>query len=171
MDSACIKTISAFLPINENSTVKGWKGPAEQCVTGRNRKDGQSAHLVEKCMEEFMNPSERIDEQIAELADWRGQMLARLRQLILEADPDIIEEWKWGTPVWSHQGLVCAVGAFKATLKMNFFQGASLQDAHKLFNAGLDAKKTRSIDFREGDTVDESALKDLIRAAVAHNVG
>ena len=118
-----------------------------------------------------MNPSERIDKQIAELADWRGQMVARLRKFILEADPDITEEWKWDTAVWSHKGLVCAVGTFKETVKMNFFQGAFLEDSHKLFNAGLDAKKTRAIDFREGDTVDESALKDLIRAAVAHNVG
>jgi hypothetical protein len=118
-----------------------------------------------------MNPSERIDKQIAELADWRGQMVVRLRKLILEADPDITEEWKWDTAVWSHKGLVCAVGAFKETVKMNFFQGAFLEDSHKLFNAGLDAKKTRAIDFHEGDTVDESALKDLIRTAVAHNVG
>ena len=118
-----------------------------------------------------MNSSERIDQQITELADWRGQMLARLRALISEADPSVTEEWKWNTPVWSHQGLVCAVGAFKETVKMNFFQGALLEDPHKLFNAGLDAKKTRAIDFREGDAVDEPALKDLIRAAVAHNVG
>jgi hypothetical protein len=118
-----------------------------------------------------MNPSERIDKQITELADWRGQMIARLRKLILEADTDITEEWKWNTPVWSHQGLVCAVGAFKETVKMNFFQGAFLEDRHKLFNAGLDAKKMRSIDFHEGDEVDESALKDLIRIAVVHNVG
>ncbi len=118
-----------------------------------------------------MNPSERIDKQIAELADWRGQMVAQLRTLILEADPDITEEWKWDTAVWSHQGLVCAAATFKKTVKMNFFQGALLEDSHKLFNAGLDAKKTRSIDFREGDAVDETALKDLIRAAVAHNVG
>ena len=118
-----------------------------------------------------MNPSERIDKQIAELAGWRGQMLARLRKLILEADPDITEEWKWDTAVWSHRGLVCAVGAFKETVKMNFFQGAFLEDPHTLFNAGLDAKKMRSIDFHEGDTVEESALKELIRTAVAHNVG
>jgi hypothetical protein len=118
-----------------------------------------------------MNPSERIDTQIAELADWRGPMIARLRQLIHDADPDITEEWKWETAVWSHQGLVCAVGAFKQTVKMNFFQGAVLKDPQKLFNAGLDAKKTRAIDFHEGDAVDESALKELIRAAVAHNVG
>ncbi len=111
-----------------------------------------------------MNPSERIDTQIAELADWRGHMVAQLRKLILEADPDITEEWKWDTAVWSHQGLVCAVGTFKKIVKMNFFP-------RKLFNAGLDAKKTRAIDFHEGDAVDESALKELIRAAVAHNVG
>jgi hypothetical protein len=118
-----------------------------------------------------MNPSERIDKQIAELTDWRGQLFARLRKLILEADPDITEEWKWDTAVWSHQGLVCAVTTFKKTVKMNFFQGASLEDPQKLFNAGLDAKKTRSIDFREGDAIDEVALKDLIRVAVVHNAG
>jgi hypothetical protein len=129
------------------------------------------AELVEKSKEKYMNPSERIDTYIAELADWRGHMFARLRKLILEADPDITEEWKWNTAVWSHQGLVCAVGTFKQTVKMNFFQGAFLEDSDKLFNTGLDAKKMRSIDFREGDAVDEPALKVLIRAAVAHNVG
>ena len=118
-----------------------------------------------------MNPSERIDQQIAELADWRGQLIARLRAFIHEVDPDIVEEWKWETAVWSHQGLVCAAGTFKKAVKLNFFQGAALEDTHKLFNAGLDAKKTRAIDFHEGDAVDESALKDLIRTAVEHNVG
>ncbi len=118
-----------------------------------------------------MNASERIDQYIAELADWRGQMVARLRKLIQEADPGITEEWKWDTPVWSHKGLVCSAGVFKQAVKMNFFQGASLEDTHKLFNAGLHAKKTRAIDFHEGDTLDEPALKDLIRTAVAHNVG
>jgi hypothetical protein len=118
-----------------------------------------------------MNPSERIDKQIAELIDWRGHMVARLRKLIREADPAITEEWKWDTAVWSHQGLVCAVGTFKNAVKMNFFQGAFLEDPQKLFNAGLDAKKTRAIDFREGSAVDESAVKNLIRAAVAHNIG
>lgn len=116
-----------------------------------------------------MTPSERIDQHIAELTDWRGHLIARLRTLVLEADPDITEEWKWETPVWSHRGLVCSVGAFKQTVKMNFFQGAFLEDPHALFNAGLDAKKTRAIDFHEGDDVDESALKALIRVAVAHN--
>lgn len=118
-----------------------------------------------------MNPTERIDQQIAELTDWRGHLFAQLRTLIHEADPDITEEWKWNTAVFSHQGLICALGAFKQTVKMNFFEGVFLQDPHTLFNAGLDAKKMRSIDFHEGDTIDESALKDLIRAAVAHNIG
>ena len=117
-----------------------------------------------------MNPSERIDQHIAEFADWRGQLIARLRTLIHEADPDITEEWKWETSVWSHQGLVCAAGTFKKAVKMNFFQGASLEDPHKLFNAGLDAKKTRAIDFHEGDAVNESAIKELVCAAVAHNI-
>jgi hypothetical protein len=117
-----------------------------------------------------MNASERIDQQIAELTDWRGPMIARLRKLIHEADPAITEEWKWGTAVWSHQGLVCSAGAFKQAVKLNFFEGAALEDSHKLFNAGLDAKKTRAIDFHDGDTIDESALKDLIRTAVAHNI-
>lgn len=116
-----------------------------------------------------MNPSELIDKQIADLADWRGELFARLRTLILAADPDIVEEWKWDTAVWTHKGMVCAVGAFKDHLKINFFKGASLEDRHGLFNAGLDAKATRAIDVYEGDTVDESALTDLIRAAVAYN--
>jgi hypothetical protein len=118
-----------------------------------------------------MNPTERIDKQIEELTDWRRPIFVQLRNLIHEADPDLKEEWKWNTAVWSHHGLVCALGVFKKAVKMNFFQGASLEDPDALFNAGLDAKTMRSIDFHEGDTVDEPALKDLIRAAVAHNVG
>jgi hypothetical protein len=114
-------------------------------------------------------PSQLITNQIAELADWRGKMLARLRKLILEADPDITEEWKWGTAVWSHKGNVVAAGAFKDHLKINFFKGASLKDPKGLFNAGLEAKATRAIDLHEGDKINESALKELIRAAVALN--
>lgn len=116
-----------------------------------------------------MNPSELIDKQIADLADWRGELFARLRKLIRAADADIIEEWKWDTAVWTHNGMVCAVGAFKDHMKINFFKGASLEDPHGLFNAGLEAKATRAIDFHEGDTVDEPALTGLIRAAVAYN--
>ncbi len=116
-----------------------------------------------------MNPSELIDSQIADLSDWRGKMMATLRRCIRAADPEINEEWKWDTAVWTHGGMVCAVGAFKDHVKVNFFQGASLDDPHKLFNAGLEAKKTRAKDFYEGAKVDESALKDLVRAAVAPN--
>ena len=114
-------------------------------------------------------PAQLITHHIAELADWRGKMLARLRKLILDAAPGTTEEWKWGTPVWSHKGNVVSVGAFKDHLKINFFQGASLPDPHGLFNAGLDAKATRAIDLHAGDKINEAALKELIRAAVALN--
>ena len=114
-------------------------------------------------------PAQLITHHIAELADWRGKMLARLRKLILDAAPGTTEEWKWGTPVWSHKGNVVSVGAFKDHLKINFFQGASLPDPHGLFNAGLDAKATRAIDLHEGDKINEPALKELVRAAVALN--
>src|SRR5215212_1420337 len=116
-----------------------------------------------------LKPSQQIDKHIRELADWRGKLLARLRKLILEAAPELSEEWKWDTPVWSYKGNVVAGGAFKDHIKLNFFKGASLKDSHGLFNAGLDAKATRGIDFHEGDKIDEIALKDLVREAVAYN--
>jgi len=116
-----------------------------------------------------LTPAQLITNQIAELADWRGKMLAHLRKLILETAPGITEEWKWGTAVWSLKGNVVAVGAFKDYLKINFFKGASLPDPHGLFNAGLDAKATRAIDLHEGDKINEPALKELLRAAVALN--
>ena len=115
-----------------------------------------------------MNASELIDHRIAELHDWRGKKIAQIRQLIHEAAPDIVEEWKWDTPVWTHHGNVLAVGAFQDHVKINFFYGALLED-HHLFNAGLDAKTTRAIDIHENDTLDEPALKTLIRSAVALN--
>ena len=118
-----------------------------------------------------MTPAQSITNLIAELADWRGAMIAQLRQLILDTDPAMVEEWKWGTPVWSHQGNVVAAGAFKDHVKLNFFKGAALEDPHGLFNAGLDAKATRAIDIRAGDTINEPALQELIRAAVALNSG
>ncbi len=117
-----------------------------------------------------MTPSQLIDNQIAELSDWRGEMLAQLRRLIHEAAPDATEEWKWGTAVWSQSGLVCGANAFKDHVKLNFFAGAALNDPKGLFNSGLDAKATRAIDFHKGDDIDEAALKDLIQSAVAHNV-
>jgi hypothetical protein len=116
-----------------------------------------------------VDPSKQIDKLISDLSDWRGEVYSRLRKIVRDADPKISEEWKWGTAVWSHAGLVVAVGAFKGNVKMNFFQGASIPDPHRLFNAGLEAKKTRAIDFHEGDRIDEPALKSLIRAAVAYN--
>jgi hypothetical protein len=116
-----------------------------------------------------MTASQHIDNYINEINDWRGKMLARLRKLILEAAPDLTEEWKWDTPVWSYKGNVVSGGVFKDHVKLNFFKGASLEAPKGLFNAGLDAKATRAIDFSEGDEIDESALKDLIRAAVAYD--
>jgi len=116
-----------------------------------------------------MTPSEQIDKQIADLTDWRGQTMAHLRKIINEADPDLNEDWKWGTPVWTSKGNVCALGAFKDHVKVNFFKGASLDDPEGLFNGGLDAKASRSIDLREGDAVNEQALTQLIRAAITHN--
>jgi len=116
-----------------------------------------------------LSPSQQITNQIAELTDWRGKLLARLRKVILAAAPGITEDWKWGTAVYVSQGNAVALSAFKDHVKINFFQGAALSDPHGLFNAGLDAKTMRSIDLFEGDKVDESALKELVRAAVAHN--
>ena len=116
------------------------------------------------------SPSQSIDARIQELGDWRGAMLARLRVLIKEADPDVIEEWKWrGVPVWSHDGIICTGETYKAVVKMTFAKGASLEDPARLFNASLDGNTRRAIDFREGDRIDEKALKALIRAAVALN--
>jgi hypothetical protein len=116
-----------------------------------------------------MSASQHIDNFIKDLTDWRGKMIARLRKLILEEAPDLTEEWKWGVPVWSHKGNVVAAGVFKDHVKLNFFKGAALDDPKGLFNAGLEAKATRAIDIAEADEIDETALKDLVRTAVAHN--
>ena len=113
--------------------------------------------------------SEHIDARIAELSDWRGEMLARLRALIKAADPDVVEEWKWSVPVWSHDGLICTGEAYKQTVKMTFAMGASVPDPAGLFISSLDGNSRRAIDFREGDKVNEKALKALIQAAVAVN--
>src|SRR5476649_2370534 len=108
-----------------------------------------------------------IDERIKELGDWRGQMLAKVRAVIHAADPEIVEEWKWmGTPVWSHGGIVCTGETYKKVVKMTFAKGAALEDPSGLFNSSLDGNVRRAIDFREGETIDEQALKALIRSAV-----
>ena len=116
-----------------------------------------------------INASDQITSYINETTGWRGKMLARLCKVILEAAPSLVEEWKWNTPVWSHNGNVVAAGAFENHVKVNFFKGASLHDPEGLFNAGLEAKATRAIDIHEGDVLNEEALKSLVRAAAALN--
>lgn len=118
-----------------------------------------------------MSPSRLIDARIKELGDWRGKTLAQIRNLIHEADPDAVEEWKWrGVPVWSHAGIICTGETYKSVVKMTFAKGASLADPARLFNSSLDGNVRRAIDIRENDKIDEKALKALIRAAVALNV-
>lgn len=119
-----------------------------------------------------ISPSERIDAKIAELNDWRGETLARLRTLIKEADPDVIEEWKWrGVPVWYHDGMICTGETYKKVVKMTFAKGASLEDPAGLFNASLEGNTRRAIDIAEGEVIDEAALKALVRAAIDLNTG
>lgn len=116
------------------------------------------------------SPSRMIDERIKELGDWRGKMLSQLRTLIKQADPEVVEEWKWrGTPVWSHDGMICTGETYKSVVKMTFAKGASLKDPSGLFNSSLEGNVRRAIDFHEGDSIDEKALMALIRSAVALN--
>jgi hypothetical protein len=116
------------------------------------------------------SPSQLIDARIKELGDWRGGMLSRLRSLVKEADPEVVEEWKWrGVPVWSHDGLICTGETYKSVVKMTFAKGAALKDPSRLFNSSLEGNTRRAIDFHEGEKVNEEALKTLIRAAVTLN--
>jgi len=116
------------------------------------------------------SPSQLIDARIAELGDWRGEMLAQVRSIVHQADPEVVEEWKWrGVPVWSHAGIICTGETYKNVVKMTFLKGASLEDPSGLFNSSLDGNTRRAIDFHEGDQVDEVALKGLVRAAVELN--
>jgi hypothetical protein len=116
------------------------------------------------------SPSQLIDARIKELSDWRGETLARIRSLIKQADPEVVEEWKWrGVPVWSHAGIICTGETYKNVVKMTFAKGASLEDPTGLFNSSLEGNTRRAIDFHEGDKIDEKALQTLIRAAVALN--
>jgi hypothetical protein len=123
-----------------------------------------------------VNASEQIDERIAELGDWRGEMLAKVRRIIKDADPEIVEEWKWakatspGTPVWSRNGGICTGETYKSVVKLTFFKGAALGDPAGLFNSSLEGKVRRAIDIKENDELDEGALKDLVREAVALNL-
>ena len=121
------------------------------------------------------SPSQLIDARIKELGDWRGKMLSRLRTLVKEADPEVVEEWKWakasspGTPVWSRDGIICTGETYKSVVKLTFAKGASVEDPSRLFNSSLEGNTRRAIDFREGEKIDEKALKALVRAAVAVN--
>jgi hypothetical protein len=115
------------------------------------------------------SPSQMIDARIKELPDWRGKMLSRLRTVIKEADPEVVEEWKWAVPVWSHDGLICTGETYKNVVKMTFAKGAALKDPSRLFNSSLEGNTRRAIDFREGEKINEEALKTLVRAAVTLN--
>jgi hypothetical protein len=119
--------------------------------------------------QESKSPSQLIDARIRELDDWRGEMLSRLRTLVKEADPEVVEEWKWNVPVWSHDGLICTGETYKNVVKMTFAKGAALKDPSGLFNSSLEGNTRRAIDFHEGERINEQALKTLVRAAVALN--
>ena len=139
-------------------------------VTAANATQGEAGHMKKSGSRRAESPSALIDARIADLGDWRGEMLSRLRALIKKADPDVAEEWKWrGTPVWSHNGLICTGETYKNVVKMTFAKGASLKDPSRLFNSSLEGNVRRAIDFHEGDKPHEEALKALIRAAVALN--
>lgn len=126
--------------------------------------------MDENSANETKSPSQLIDQRIEELGNWRGQILSKLRNLIRQADPEIVEEWKWrGTPVWSHDGMVCTGETYKNVVKMTFAKGASLNDPSRIFNSSLEGNTRRAIDIHEGEEVDEEALKELIRAAVDLN--
>ena len=136
----------------------------------------KAAKVVKKAAAKLPNStSQTIDQRIRDLGDWRGSVLKRMRALIHEADPDVVEEWKWqkatspGTPVWSHDGGICTGESYKQVVKLTFFQGASLKDPARLFNSSLEGNTRRAIDIHQDDAIDEKAFKDLIRAAVAFN--
>ena len=119
--------------------------------------------------QEGKSPSQLIDARISELGDWRGKMLSRLRTLMKEADREVVEEWKWNVPVWSHDGLICTGETYKKVVKMTFAKGAALKDPSRLFNSSLEGNTRRAIDFHEGEKIDEEAFKTLVRAAVTLN--
>jgi len=128
--------------------------------------------VKKSAQQEAGSPSELIDARIRELDDWRGEMLSRLRALVKQADPEVVEEWKWrGVPTWYHDGIVCTGETYKDKVKMTFAKGASLKDPSGLFNSSLEGNVRRAIDFHEGDKIDEKALKALVRSAVALNTG
>jgi hypothetical protein len=150
-----------------------WK--AKKRRPGKETQGGKQARMMKRSGFQTVESTSResasrlIDARIQELGDWRGEMLSRLRALIKQADPEVVEEWKWEIPVWSHNGLICTGETYKKVVKMTFAKGASLDDPSGLFNSSLEGRVRRAIDFREGDKVNEKALKDMIRVAVALN--
>ena len=130
---------------------------------------GNMRHMKKTQTSGVESASALISQRIAELDDWRGKTLGKIRQLIQEADPDVVEEWKWNVPVWSHEGIICTGESYKSTVKLTFAKGASLDDPARLFTSSLDGKVRRAIDIHEGESVDERAFKSLIRAAIALN--
>jgi len=137
---------------------------------GKKLKQREGDIMSKSAQQQDNAPSRLIDARIKELGDWRGEMLSRLRALILQADPEVTEEWKWrGVPVWYHDGMICTGETYKAVVKMTFAKGAALEDPSGLFNASLDGNTRRAIDFHEGEKINEAALKALIRAAVTLN--
>jgi hypothetical protein len=129
----------------------------------------QEENMKKSDASQDQSASELISKRIAELGDWRGETIGRIRKLIKEADPDVVEEWKWSVPVWSHDGIICTGESYKSVVKLTFLKGASLKDPKHLFNSSLDGNARRAIDIREGEEIDESAFKALIRQAVAFN--
>ena len=139
-------------------------------VSRKTQKERKEGNMMRKSgSQKGTSPSRMIDERIKELGDWRGKMLSQLRTLIKQADPEVVEEWKWEVPVWSHDGLICTGEAYKNVVKMTFAKGAALEDPSGLFNSSLDGNTRRAIDFHEGEKIDEEALRALIRAAVKLN--
>jgi hypothetical protein len=137
-------------------------------ISQRTKED--TAGMKKSGLQKSESPSQLIDLRIKELGDWRGEMLGRLRDLVKEADPEVVEEWKWrGVPVWSHDGLICTGETYKSVVKMTFAKGASLKDPSGLFNSSLEGNTRRAIDFHEGEKIDEKALKNLVLAAVTLN--
>jgi hypothetical protein len=140
-------------------------------LTKTNKKKTKIATTAAKLAKPSISPSAHISARIKELGDWRGEMLARVRAIIKQADPAVVEEWKWrGVPVWEHDGIICTGETYKAVVKLTFAKGASLDDRSKLFNSSLDGNMRRAIDIHEGDKINATALKALIRAAVALNM-
>jgi hypothetical protein len=162
----CVSLLHVYRTVGEDTRVTAERQQTMQKATTAMKKSASGS----KEGKGGDSPSQLIDARIKELGDWRGEMLARIRKLIKQADPDVVEEWKWrGVPVWYHAGMICTGETHKNVVKMTFAKGASLEDPSGLFNSSLEGNTRRAIDFHEGDKIDEKALKALIRAAVALN--